>query len=953
MPVIDGKVEVAETPDLLERESELRELAAALDRAAGGDGGVILIEGQAGIGKTRLLREARERAERNSFTVLAARGGELERDFGFGIVRQLLEPAVANLDPAVRESVLSGAAGLASPVLGSAEPAELSIDAAQSVLHGLYWLAANLAERAPLMLAVDDAHWADSPSLRFIRYLGIRLGGMPVAVLIAARTGEPDAEAEVLPTLTLEVEPVTIRPAPLSETASTKVLQDALGTDAGVELCRTCHEASGGNPFLLTELIEGLRQDGREPTAIPAKAIEQVGPERIAASVLLRIGRLAAPAPRLARAIATLGESAELRRAAALAGIDPVEAGKIADGLETAGVLGSERPLRFVHPIVRTAIYEDTPRSERSALHASAAELLSEEGADPESVAAHCLLAEPVGDQGTVEALRAAGGAAMSRGAPEAGVRYLQRALEEPPQKESQADLLLELGSASALAGRVSDAIGQLGRAIEESGTEQQLQAAQILAGVLATTDRAPDAVEVLEAQIEQVAGSDPDLAARLASSAVNYSRMAPKARRRVGDWVERLRDRVSAGDEHDPAVLAAVAAEMVTAGDPADKTAALAERALNSISPAQFAGPDWTEHVADRTLFIAEEFELAHRAIDVALDHARARGSAIDACMRYSNRAELFLRTGQLADAEEDARAARAIATEFGPSVGVAAGSAWLVEALTQSGELAAAESVLEEGSFAGPAAELPVENMICAVLFARGRLRLAQDRPRDAADELLECGRRFTELDEVNPGMYAWRSSAALALSRMGERADAARLAHEELRRARVFGAPRALGVALRGTGLVEGGKAGMRLLEEAARTLEVSPARLEYARALVDLGAAHRRSGQRVKARPTLAEGLGIAHRCGARPLEERALAELRAAGARPRRPVSTGVDALTPSERRVAEMATGGMTNKEIAQGLFVTLRTVEMHLSNAYRKLDISSRLDLPDVLEKA
>jgi DNA-binding CsgD family transcriptional regulator len=149
-----------------------------------------------------------------------------------------------------------------------------------------------------------------------------------------------------------------------------------------------------------------------------------------------------------------------------------------------------------------------------------------------------------------------------------------------------------------------------------------------------------------------------------------------------------------------------------------------------------------------------------------------------------------------------------------------------------------------------------------------------------------------------------------------------------------------------------LVEGGEAGMRLLEEATQTLETSSAQLERARALVEFGAGLRRAGRRVDARDSLTAGLELAHRCGARPLEERALVELRAAGARPRRPVASGVDALTPSERRVADLAAEGMANKEIAQSLFVTLRTVEMHLSNAYRKLEISSRRELSGALGK-
>ncbi|MGH3480383.1 MAG: helix-turn-helix transcriptional regulator, partial [Nocardioidaceae bacterium] len=198
--------------------------------------------------------------------------------------------------------------------------------------------------------------------------------------------------------------------------------------------------------------------------------------------------------------------------------------------------------------------------------------------------------------------------------------------------------------------------------------------------------------------------------------------------------------------------------------------------------------------------------------------------------------------------------------------------------------------------------------------------------------------------------PAVRPWRSEAALVELGFGRADEARRLAVAELELARALHSDRATGVALRALGLAEGGPHGEHLLSEAVAVLGRSPARLDQAHALVDLGAAIRRRGRRTDARGPLAEGLDLAHRCGARALAERALVELRAAGARPRRLRRSGVEGLTASERRVAEMAAAGLANREIAQALFVTLRTIEVHLTHAYAKLGISSRSELPAAL---
>jgi DNA-binding CsgD family transcriptional regulator len=936
---------------LLEREAELERIGLALAGAARGNGSVVVVEGPAGIGKTSLLNAARGRARQLGFDVLGARSGELERDFGLGVARKLLEPGVRAAGGSKAE-LLGGAAAIGAAVLGTVEDPQLGGSPTQAALHGLYWLVANLAEPAPLLLAVDDAHWADEPSLRFLHYLGGRLDGLPILLMLAARSETASPQGTPWQELRLELQPPTLRPEPLSEMAGAVTVRAALGEAASEELCAACHRATGGNPFFLTELLVEIQEDEGRPSA-SAEAVAELGPERIAHSVLARVRRLSPQAPVFARALAVLGPDSPLRWIADLAELDPQEASEIADLLTGADVVSRAAELSFVHPVVRTSIYEDTPAAERSRLHRRAAGLLAADGEAPEAIAGHLLATESAADEEVVAWLRRAARAAQSRGAPETAARYLRRAIAEPPSAELRGTVLLELGTSEFLGGELPGAEGHLRQAIDAvDAVDQRQQATVQLAGLLSMTDRPLEAIEALRERIEELADDEPALAAQLESHGLNFGRMAPEARNAVRPWQDHLAERVAAGED-DPLILAAVAADMAMAGEPADRTAALAERALASFNPGDFAlWSSLAPYIATRCLVVSERFEPARATLDAAIAETSATGSAPGVSVLANYRSELRLRLGDLAGAEEDARFALEIARTHGPPVSIPASVSWLVDALTEQGRFEEAERLLEPEPFAAPAAELPGGYTMYFVLAVRGRLRLATGRLGEAAADLLECGRRMNELGELSPGLSAWRRGAATALAGLGEATEAKRLAGDELERARIHGGERAVGAALRAVGTIEGGAAGTELLRESVAVLERTPARLERARALVDLGAALRRDGQRTEAREALALGMDLADRCGAIPLSDRAREELVVAGARPRRRAISGRGALTASELRVAELAASGMTNKEIAQSLFVTLRTIEMHLSSSYRKLSISSRRELPAALEQ-
>jgi DNA-binding CsgD family transcriptional regulator len=228
---------------------------------------------------------------------------------------------------------------------------------------------------------------------------------------------------------------------------------------------------------------------------------------------------------------------------------------------------------------------------------------------------------------------------------------------------------------------------------------------------------------------------------------------------------------------------------------------------------------------------------------------------------------------------------------------------------------------------------------------MYSQARLLMMQGRIRQASEMMLASGRRFARHGGQNPAMLPWRSGAALMLLALGQRERAQSLMTEELELAREWGAAATLGRSLRVTGVVRGGDEGLELLHTAEAVLATSSARLEHAKALIDLGSALRRSGRRRDARQQLQSGVDLARLCGATPLVQHASAELRAAGALPRNSTPTGTAGLTPSERRVAELAAAGHSNREIALKLFITTNTVEVHLTRIYRKLG-TSRLNL-------
>ena len=798
---------------------------------------------------------------------------------------------------------MDGAAALAARVFDWAEAGPVEDDVRYAAMHGLYWLVANLAARQPLVLAVDDAHWADAPSLRWLAHLAARVEHLPVALLLAVRDG-PD-EPELLGEL--RAAGTRIRLGPLGPDATAALVRRRLGAVPGdgddgadAQLGRDWHASTGGNPFLLEALAIALR-DGDQKA------------EPIAQAVLRRIGPEGPEAGRLTRALAVLGGPAPLRQAAALAGLDLPAAARLADRLRAADVLAPGSVLEFAHPIVRTAVYESIPPGERALAHAEAARLLERDGTHAERLALHLLRSEPGGDPRVAALLRAAAAAATGRGDPGAAAACLRRALDEPPPAADRPGLLLELGIALARE-RSPAAVPALREAVELAGPDAALLAARVL-GIWAYHAEAAAICR------NALAGAVPaDLAdslqAELFQNAVISAETVAEA-----VTLPRRTGRSAAWGVND-ALLAATSAD----------GGAITLPALDRISPDSMGAV-----YALLVLIWTGEFEVAGRICDTVLADARRRGSMSMVAHASCLHSMIMRRLGRLEEAADAARLALDFKLATSPPLAVAWAAALGVEALTRLGRLDEADAM------AGVAAgREPPEGWIHTLTFrqARGALRVAQHRPDEALADLLAAGEGWQALGVTNPAVASWRTAAVAAYRALGQHDEAAALAGEQLALARKAGRPLTLGIALR----VHGD------LAEAIGVLEASPARYELALALADHGASLRRSGQRTQAREPLLRALDLAERTGAAGLAAEVKRELLAAGARPRRAALTGPDALTAGERRVAALAADGASNRQIAEHLFVTQATVETHLRHAFRKLNITSRADLPATL---
>ncbi|MET7718600.1 AAA family ATPase [Streptomyces sp. NPDC005407] len=941
---------------LVGRDAELAVLRTLAAGARDGRAGVAVVQGGAGIGKTSLVDAWVGIERRNGMRVLRSTCGQTRTDFAFSLVRQLLAPVLTDADEKERAELLAGPAELAARTLGTddglREEGPVRSDASFALLHGLYWFLIHLAARGPLVIVVDDAHWCDAPSLRWISYITRRIEGLPVLLVLTERTGEDHPTGTQLTEIATQPDCRLIPLSPLTGPDVAVIVRAATDGDADDAFCRACEQASEGNPLLLVELLRTLVDNRVPPYAEHIGAVEEFRGHVLARTVLHRVGRQIDDTVELARALAILGDDTPTRVAAALSGLGASEVARHELVLRRIGVLHDDAPTRFRHPLIRTAIIEGTMTpDDLAAGSVRAARILHQEGASSEQVAAHLMHCEPgPGGSWPADVLRDAARVARHRGAPDAAVRYLQRALNEPLSEYERAAVLVELGTDELML-VPHTAVGRLRESlliIEDPAVRGRVSA--MLAAALQMTQRGPEAVTVLQqavAGLEDPAENCPqrELLLHLKAQLIQVAYEDQTTIELVGPLIESVSPASLRGDTPgERAVLAASLIHAMAGHESAAHANELADRALRG--GINLSGPtEMLFALSTLGLITTDRLQEAVTWYDQLSDQAIRCGAQRISIGASYGKASAASRQGRVVDALMQAQALLDRSPDLGYSTLPIA--ALIVNNLIELGDLRAAGEVLEANRrYDSPDAVWDRG----PYLLAQGRWQLASGDTEAALETLLYCGGRQDAAGLVNPAVTAWRSQAALAYAALGKRQEAIEMATEELRLSRNWGTARMIGVSLRHLGLVTGGDAGFDLLGQAVDRLEDSPAPLELAKSLYDFGAAQLRAGDTRTARTTLRRSFDLAEECGATALSEKTRAALRTTGARPRRGRRQKRQPLTASEYQIAGMAATGHSNHQIAQALFVTPRAVETHLTSSYRKLGITGRVQLRDAL---
>ncbi|NEA37365.1 AAA family ATPase [Streptomyces sp. SID13031] len=938
---------MATAATLFDRDRELAQLVDLIGRGLAGSGEFAVIEGPAGIGKTRLLDEALSTMPRSAAAVLPVRCSQLERDATFGAVRRLFEPVIAASSPSQRRDLFAGAA---APAASLVERRTANWDVASEFVafHALYWMVANLCQEGPQIILVDDLHWCDGPSLRFLAHLIHRSADMPLTVLMTARPADPGAETRLLDHIATEPGCLTVRLGPLSEKAALQLLMVELGAHADREFLTACYLATSGNPLLLLELTDMVASAGIEPTTGNADAVKAISSHTVARWVRNRLSPLDPNLIAVARAIAVLGDAVDTRVAYSVAQV-PVDVGLDAtDWLCRADIIRrspSDRydGVEFVHPLIRETVYNELDRLTRSRMHALAVEQLTAVGSDVEQVAAHVLLTQEITDPPAHQVLRAAAQQATSRGAPEGAVVYLRRCLREGLSVAERAGLLAELGAIAQLVD-LPAAAGYLRQAEQLDGAgPRSVAMSGLLAGVLLQMG---DSVNAVDTVTKAIAATDnEDAKHRLEALLLNVPILEP-------GW-QHLVPASPPHGEVDPS--AGTGRRMVDAvfslhetfacdpAGPARAAAALSDDVLiREISGEGALVCAWLS-------MLAADDHSVMASLEAAIAYAHRYGSMRGVSPAYAHRGLAWLWQGQITEAEADLVQARKTVDTGSITIGRYFTGPYLAEVYIAQGRLAEAREALDWVT--GGAGQPPDGPSYFYLLTDARLLRLSGDAESGLV-AALRCGNRYALHGGTNPALVPWRSEAALCLDRLGRSEEGIELAQQEVSLARRWGAPRALGRSLRVLGILKKGAEGLIWLRESTKVLEQSRADLERAKSLITYGSRLHHLHQSDDAKDFLREGLELAEICGAEALVTAGRRELNATGARPRRLALTGVRSLTPSEHRIVELAAEGRTNREIAQALFITAKTVEIHLTAAYKKLDVHGRDGLAAVLNE-
>jgi len=863
---------------LWERDEEVAAVEQAIDtlRAdSSSSGSVLVFRGEAGLGKTALLAETRRRAEARGCVVWSARGGETLRSVPFNVLRQLLQPALVSLMPEEAREYLGDWYDIAGPALGLTEPGAVQADP-QGVCDGLVAAVRRLARRDwPLVLVIDDAHWADQETLRWLAAFVERLDDLSVLVLVARRPGEVSGEsARHLDAIAAAADAPVATLSALTPEATAGLTRATLGGHADAPFCREVWAVTGGNPYETVELLAKVQDSELEPVEAQAPELRALNRSARGGGLVARLEGLGIEATRFAWAAAILGTGISVGLVAKLATMSDEDAVRCAELLRSARILTGPDPatapagdgdLEFVHPLIASAVYNSIPPALCTAMHGIAARVVTDSGLGAAMASRHLLQVHPDDDEELVEQLREAAREHLAVGAPDAARRCLERALLEPPRQEAHARVLYELGCAILLTAPATT-VDHLQSALAMPGLDgaERVDAVFRLSQALIHNDQLEDAVRTVEAEAARHAPGP----AQLRLQAVQYmwegihagEASSPGRSERLAELASTCTGR----DNSERALLILRGFDAMTHGENAEVVVELSDRALVNGRLAPGLGWTDTEWGLEILMMLASSYTYTDR-----LD--RAESMFTDALRTYESSgwsgghlalAHAFLgfnhrRRGRLREAEDALRESLRIADRVARGLPLYwSATCNLVDTLLARGHVAEAWEIAEQYGFAPP---YPSTIVLPDPRSVRGRLLLAVGRTQDGINELEAAEKAATARGHHNPLMVPWALDLARALSTQ-DPARAAQLATDARRRAERFGTDTAIGEALRCAAALETGQRAVRLLSQAVTYLEASPCQYEHAAARVEYGIAARSVAE-------IQRGLALARSCGA--------------------------------------------------------------------------------------
>jgi DNA-binding CsgD family transcriptional regulator len=908
---------------LLGRRSECALLERLLDRARGGKSGALVLLGEPGIGKTALVEHAVAQAA--DMRVLPVTGLEAASDVPFSALATMLRPALAVLPrvPEKQRAALSSALGLAPP--GDVRPL--------AVAAGTLSLLAALAEREPLLCVVDDAHWVDRESAEALVVVAGRIEAEGIVMLFAAREGEGFEAAQ----------PANLRLKGLAPDAARALLRQYAPPNLATDVAEHLLAETRGNPLALLELptlLTDAQFSGREPLDQPlpvGSALEQA---------FVRRTRALAPEAQRALLVAAASDSDDLGlviRAAAAMGL-------AADALEetdAAGLLSIRGwRFRFRHPLVRSAVYQAAPLAERRAVHTALAGVLEEAG-DADRRAWQRAAAAFGPDEEVAAELERAAVSARRRGGVAAEARTLKLAARLAPVDDARAARLVKAGSAAWQAGRSTEAEQLLDEALPFiRDALLRAEAQELRASILKRHGDAEAAHELLLDEASRIESIDPLRAARMLTQASHLffrrDQAAPALQLAERAW-QLVGDEVAATDLELSGTLAWARVHL-------GQTEEGRALALRCAEISEQRGETANGPQIGWCLSWLEEYDTARALIERAARAHREAGAFGDLAYVLFHLADLEFRTGRLAAAYAAAQEATRLAGQTGRDQLLMADQTVLatVEAVIGRAEDARTHAT-QALALAGATFN---HTFVARANAALGLLELSLGRAHEAVAVLELVERTMARSDCVEPSIVEWLPDLIEAYIR-AERTDEAR-PRLELWERRAAKTQRlwALAAAARYRGLLAGEDEVDAHFEEALALHDRTPSPFERARTELCYGERVRRAGRRVDARRHLRAALEGFERLGAVPWAERTRAELRATGETARRRDPTAAERLTPQELQVALVVGEGRTNREVAAALFLSPKTIEYHLGNIYRKLDVRSRAQLAHLLAR-